>query len=169
MVDPVLRLALAIHANKGVYALLLGSGISRGVGIPTGWEVTLDLIRKFARLRNEDCEPEPNIWYERATGCSPDYSRLLDELTVVPAERMQLLRPYFEPTEDERSEGLKSPSKAHRAVAELVAKGYVRVILTTNFDRLMEQALADQGIQPSVIASSDSVRGRCLWRIPRAL
>ncbi len=159
MVDPVLRLALAIQANKGVYALLLGSGISRTAGIPTGWDVTLDLIRKFARLRGEECEPEPDAWYARTTGRAADYSHLLDELTVTPAERMQLLRPYFEPTEDERSEGLKSPSEAHRAVAVLVAKGYVRVILTTNFDRLMEQALADLEIQASVIASSDSVRG----------
>lgn len=34
--------------SPGTYALLLGSGVSRAAGIPTGWEVTLDLVRKAA-------------------------------------------------------------------------------------------------------------------------
>src|ERR1039458_168063 len=65
-----------------------------------------------------------------------------------------LLRSYFEPTEEERERGEKLPSAAHRAIAALVAKGYVRVILTTNFDRLMEQALAQESVQPSVISTT---------------
>ncbi len=35
MIDPVLSLAVSMHAQKGVYALLLGSGISRSAGVPT--------------------------------------------------------------------------------------------------------------------------------------
>ncbi len=37
--------------------------------------------------------------------------------------------------------------------------GYFKVILTTNFDRLMEQALAAEGINPTVISTVDMVRG----------
>ena len=44
MIDPVHALAFSIQSNRGVYALLLGSGVSRASGIPTGWDVTLDLI-----------------------------------------------------------------------------------------------------------------------------
>jgi hypothetical protein len=44
------RLAVAIYHNKGAYALLLGSGLSRSAGIPTGWELTLDLIRQIAAV-----------------------------------------------------------------------------------------------------------------------
>ena len=33
MIDPMLSLAMSMHANPGVYALLLGSGVSRSAGI----------------------------------------------------------------------------------------------------------------------------------------
>jgi len=45
-------IAFSVYSNKGVYALMLGSGISRSSGIPTGWEIVLDLIRKLAVLNN---------------------------------------------------------------------------------------------------------------------
>lgn len=32
--------------NRGVYALLLGSGVSRAAGIPTGWEITMELVKR---------------------------------------------------------------------------------------------------------------------------
>ena len=70
-----------------------------------------------------------------------------------------MLQTYFEPTEDERREGGKLPTKAHRGIAELVVRGYVRVIVTTNFARLLEQALTDLGVQPSVISNADAATG----------
>ena len=50
MIDPITALAFSVYENKGVYALLLGSGVSRAAYIPTGWEVTLDLIKRVAAL-----------------------------------------------------------------------------------------------------------------------
>ena len=57
MIDPGHSLAFSIEANRGVYAVLVGSGVSRAAKIPTGWEVTLDLIRKLAKLCGETCDP----------------------------------------------------------------------------------------------------------------
>jgi hypothetical protein len=159
VIEPILTLAISVHSNPGVYALLLGSGLSRPAGIPTGWDVVLDLVRKVALLAGEDCEPGPASWYQSKYGEEPDYSKLLDQLAKSPPERQQLLRSYFEPDEDEREQGLKLPTVAHRAIAELVTKGYVRVIVTTNFDRLMEQALEAVGVTPTVISSADQVSG----------
>ena len=159
MIDPIQSLAFSIQANRGVYALLLGSGVSRAAKIPTGWEVTLDLIRKLAKLCGEVCEPDPELWYQEKFGRSANYSKLLDELAKMPAERQQLLRPYFEPNDQEREEGEKQPTVAHRAIAALAAKGFIRVILTTNFDRLMETALGDGGVVPTILSSPDQVRG----------
>ena len=159
MIDPMVSLAFTVYSNKGAYALLLGSGISRASGIPTGWEVALDLIRKVAKLEREDCEPNPADWFRKKYGVEPDYSKLLDEIAKTSAERQQLLRGYFEPTEDERSQGLKLPSVAHKAIAQLVTAGYLRVIVTTNFDRLMEKALEEVGIAPTVISTSDQLLG----------
>ena len=102
LIDPVISLAFSIHDGKGIYALLLGSGVSRAAGIPTGWEVVLDLIRKVAHLQGESCEPDPANWYQGKFGTSPDYARLLEMLAGSPAERAHLLRAYFEPNEEER-------------------------------------------------------------------
>ena len=59
MIEPINSLAFSIQANRGVYAVLLGSGVSRSAKIPTGWEVTLDLVQKLAALSGEKC----NSWW----------------------------------------------------------------------------------------------------------
>ena len=59
MIAPMVSLAFSIHSNRGAFAFLLGSGISSASGIPTGWGIVLDLIRKLAKLEGEDCEPDP--------------------------------------------------------------------------------------------------------------
>lgn len=159
MIDPLVSLAFSVYSGKGTYALLLGSGISRPSGIPTGWEVVLDLIGKVAKVEGEDGGPDPVAWFKQKHSASPDYSKLLDAIAKTPAERQQLLRGYFEPNEDERAQGLKSPTAAHKAIAQLVLAGYVRVIITTNFDRLMEKALEESGIAPAVISTPDQVAG----------
>lgn len=159
MIDPVISLAFSVYSNKGAYALLLGSGVSRASGIPTGWEVVLDLVSKIAKLEDAECEPDPAAWFRTKHGAEPDYSKLLDQIAKAPTERQQLLRSYFEPSDDERAQGLKLPGKAHRAIAQLVAGGYIRVILTTNFDRLIERALDEAGLTPTIISSSDQLAG----------
>ncbi len=157
--DPLLSLAFSMQSNKGVYALLLGSGISRAAKIPTGWEVVLELIRKIALLSDEDCEPEPETWYSQKFGCAPDYAELLDKIAKTPTERQQLLRAYFEPTAEEQEEKAKQPTAAHHAIAQLVADGFVKVIITTNFDRLMELALQEAGVAPHVLSTPDQIEG----------
>lgn len=44
--SPRVMLATAMHSQPGVYALLLGSDVSTGAGIPTGWGVVSNLIEK---------------------------------------------------------------------------------------------------------------------------
>lgn len=161
MIDPLNSLAFSMQANPGVYALLLGSGVSRSAQIPTGWEITLDLVSKLAAAQGEEDvrSLNPEDWYKEKFGKDPDYSDLLDELAKTPAERQQLIRGYLEPTEEERADGLKAPTPAHKAIAKLVAQGYVRVVITTNFDRLMEKALEAEGVVPTVISTKDQVNG----------
>jgi NAD-dependent SIR2 family protein deacetylase len=159
MIDPLVSLAFAIHANKGAYVVLLGSGVSRTAGIKTGWEIVLDLIGKVASASNEDPGSDPASWYRRKYSRDPDYSELLDELCRSSGDRRGLLQDYFEPNADERAQGLKVPTKAHKAIAKLVAGGYVRVVVTTNFDRLMERALQDEGLTPEVVSSADGFEG----------
>jgi hypothetical protein len=158
-IDPSLSLAITLHSNKGCYAVLLGSGVSRSSGIPTGWDIVLQFVRQVAKLNNDDCEPDPENWYVSKFGKSPDYSELLVELAKTPTERSRLLKSFFEPSAAELEEGKKVPTKAHKAIAELVSKGAIKVIVTTNFDRLMEQALQNLGIVAQVIHTADAVDG----------
>jgi hypothetical protein len=160
MLDPLTSLAFSMFSGKGVYALLLGSGISRAAEIPTGWEVTIDLIGKIAAASGEECGGDPTVWYEQKFGNAPDYADLLALVAATPAERTNALASYFEAmTEEEKERGAKAPTAGHRAVARLVAKGYVRVMVTTNFDRLLEQALASEGVAATTIFTDDMVKG----------
>ena len=159
MTDPLLSLSMAVHSNKGVYALLLGAGVSRSSGVPTGGEVAEDLIRQIALLKKTDCIPNPMDWYRNTFGSEPSYSEILPLVAPTSAERLHLLRAYFEPKEDEFEKGDRKPTVAHLRIAELVTKGYIRVIITTNFDRLMEQALAQIGMGATVISSADAAAG----------
>ena len=148
-----------MQSNPGVYAVLLGSGVSRPAKIPTGWEITLDLVRKLTTLYGEDCGPDPEKWYLEKFGNDPSYSNILNEVAKTATERQQLLRPYWEPTDEERQEGSKQPTRAHRALAALASRGFVKVIITTNFDRLMELALRDEGVEPTVLSTVDQING----------
>jgi hypothetical protein len=162
-IDPLLGVALALHNTRGGYALLLGSGLSSAAGIPTGWGIVEDLIRRVAAAESEEArraaDADPAAWYRARYREEPQYSDLIARLAPSRAERRQLLRAYFEPTDDEREEGRKLPTAAHRAVARLMRDGIVRVVLTTNFDRLLETALGELGVAPAIIATADQVRG----------
>ncbi|MEI7770246.1 MAG: SIR2 family protein [Chloroflexales bacterium] len=159
MIDPLISLAFSLYSLPGAYALLLGSGISRSAQIPTGWEVILDLTRQIAHLEGAGDVDDPAQWYTNRFGALPNYSHLLEQIAPGPAARQQLLKGYFEPTDDERARGSKVPTAAHHAIARLVASGHIRVILTTNFDRLLEQAIEAAGVVPTVISTTDAAVG----------
>lgn len=160
MINPIDSLAFNIQSNPGVYALLLGSGVSRAAQIPTGWEITLELIRKIAASQGDSADPDPEKWYQNNHKNEiPEYSKLINELGRTEHERQLLLRPFFEPNLHEQEENTKVPTEAHRAIAKLVSQGYIKVIVTTNFDRLLENALKDAGIEPTVLSSSDQITG----------
>src|SRR5438105_1361829 len=157
--DPLTQLAFSIFENRGVYALLLGSGLSRAAEIPTGWEITLDLIRRIARAKGIPDQANWTKWYKDETGSDPDYSALLAELAATSEERRAVLHGYIEPTEEDRQERRKIPTAAHRAIAALVRSSYIRVLITTNFDRLLENALREVGVEPTIVASVDALLG----------
>jgi hypothetical protein len=170
--DPLLSLALALHNTRGGYAFLLGSGLSSAAGIPTGWGIVEDLVRQLATAQSPEAAraatADPAGWYLATYGEEPSYSRLLARLAPTQAARRELLRSYFEPTPEEREDEVKVPTAAHRAVARLMREGVVRVVFTTNFDRLLESALGELGVAPAVIATADQIRGMLPLHLERA-
>lgn len=152
-------LTFSLFENKGVYALLLGSGLSRAAQIPTGWEITLDLARRVAAIEGVAEQSDWAAWHQERFGEAPDYSKLLDTLSVTPSERRSILHGYIEPAGEDFETEARQPTKAHRAIARLVRDGYIKVIVTTNFDRLLENALREAGVEPTVIKSEDDLAG----------
>lgn len=63
----IVDLAVSVYHNPGVYALLLGSGLSRAAGIPTAWGIVEDLIRKVAVASGTQPLPQGDAlfsWYQ---------------------------------------------------------------------------------------------------------
>lgn len=157
--DPTTQIAFSMFENKGVYAVLLGSGVSRSAGIPTGWEITMELVKRAGIAAGGGAQEDWLKWYVEHTGKQPNYSSLLEELAITQTERRAIIQGFLEPTAQELEDGLKTPTLAHRAIAAMVKSGHIRVIVTTNFDRLMENALGDLGIEPTVVSSEDTLAG----------
>lgn len=112
--DPFDALALSLHRSQGVFAALVGSGLSCAAGIPTGWEITLDLVRQVAALQGITEHEDWARWYQDKYGEAPSYSKLLDLLASTPSERRTILAGYIEPKEEDES---RRPTKAHHALA----------------------------------------------------
>jgi hypothetical protein len=157
--DPTAQIAFSMFENKGVYAVLLGSGVSRSAGIPTGWEITMELVKRWGIASGAGEQEDWLAWYVGQTGEQPNYSTLLERLATTQTERRAIIQGFLEPNDEELEDGLKLPTRAHRAIAAMVKAGHVRVIVTTNFDRLMENALRDVGVEPTVVSSEDTLAG----------
>jgi hypothetical protein len=159
-IDPRTALATSLHAAPGVYAVLAGSGMSSEAGIPTGWQVMQDLIRRVAVCEGLDeagLHEEPAAWWAERVGSEPRYDQLIRGLASTDAARQAILQQYFDPPPEVG--GPIPATDGHQALAALCATGRIRVILTTNFDRLLERALEEAGVAPQVISTPEELSG----------
>lgn len=62
--EKLTTLAFSMYSNKGAYALLLGSGISRSTHIPSGWEVEEKLIQKLGASQGIIDSDDWHQWYK---------------------------------------------------------------------------------------------------------
>jgi hypothetical protein len=133
--------------------------MSSAAGIPTGWQVVERLIRRVAAAENAELgeSDDPAAWWAARGHGEPRYADVLAALAPTDAARQQLLRGYFEPAPG--SEGPRQPTSAHHDLAGLCVAGRVRVILTTNFDRLVERAIENAGVAPQVVADRAAIDG----------
>jgi hypothetical protein len=124
-----------------------------------------DLVKRAATAKDPSdsasislAESDPEAWWKSfGDGEELDYSNLLELLAPSTGTRRDLLSGYFEAGEDELESGLKIPTAAHKAIAQLVRRGSIRVIITTNFDRLIEHALDEAGVSHQVIHRADQI------------
>lgn len=151
IIDPILPLSISIVEGKGTYALFLGSGISKGAGIPTGSDLLEKTKKKLYMMdkKIETFDEEGYLkWLDKKALNDMDYSNLL-ELFPSEEDRRVFLEPFFVGVE---------PSESHRIIALMVQKGWVKVIITSNFDRLMETALDEKKINYDVVDCSNDLK-----------
>jgi len=151
MINPILPLSISMAEGKGVYALLLGSGVSIEAGIPTGrdifWE-TMRLIYHESGGKDDDAA-KLKEWFEASEYATCTYADILAALFPSIGDRHQFVAKHFDN---------KVPGPSHKLIAEMVEQGLVKVIVTTNFDPLMEHALDEKKISYCVVASDEDVQ-----------
>ena len=126
-----------INIVKG-YLNLIGSQESSWLGVPTLNEITEHILIKLQTL--EDCiEPPSEPW------------DLIHAMAKTPAAVINLMRYYYEPTDEDRLLKRKLPSTFHHNLARLVDMKPGQIIVTTNRDRLIEWGLIKFGITPQTI------------------
>lgn len=132
-----------INFVKG-HLSLIGSQESTWLGIPTLEDIREHLI---AKLQNLDgyIEPPKDTW------------DLIHLMTKSSAGVTNLMRYYYEPTDEDRLLKLKLPSTFHLNLARTLEAKPGQIIVTTNRDRLIEWGLAKMGITPQVIKSQDDL------------
>lgn len=120
MIDPAHSLAFSIQVNPGVYAVLLGSGVSRTVKIHTPWETTLGLIRRLAAIYEETTGADLEHWYRDKFGMQADYFELLDASAETQIESQQLFRRSIETSDQEFMDGEKQCMQGLKALGEFI-------------------------------------------------
>ena len=125
--------------------LLLGAGASIKSGVPSAAGFA-EMIARWAYLREQGrSEHDQSVhrsdwlpwlkshpWYDSDIPPEQQYPTLVAKLLTPREARMQ----FFV----ERVRAAPKPSEGYVALADLIAKGWFRTILTTNFDDLIEQA-----------------------------
>lgn len=149
--SPIAALAVNMAVSPGGYAVLIGSGFSRAAGCPSAWDVLVDIAgRWYAAEQGEPPAADVDVieWSRQRLEAEPTYSLLLERLFPQREQRQALLASYFVG---------KRPTEAHKVLAGLAQKGLVRVVVTTNFDRLTEAALDEAGVNWSRVTTASEI------------
>jgi len=123
-------------AQPGVYAVLLGSGVSTGAAMPTAWGVVQELLRRVAAASNpgdadaaECAAADPEEWWQaHADGQALKYSGLFGALAPPRRAGRVSSPPFSSPrTTTARPETRSPATDAHHALAaELVTPEHDR-------------------------------------------
>jgi hypothetical protein len=145
-------LSVAIAEAPASYAFFLGSGVSRYAGVPTGGEVFWRAVGELYRLETASGEtPDQKALSQWLTDTGREqvgYSDVLELIAPDAASRRDYLAKHFEGVQ---------PGPTHERLADLASRGLVKVLVTTNFDRLLERALQARGIEPVVVTSESDL------------
>jgi SIR2-like domain len=130
------RCAEQLRTAPGHYAFLLGAGMSAGAGIPLGGAIVKMLRQRLVEELQTDISPEAgeSLFEELGWFQDPEaeYAEALQRAFSSDHERQRFFRELI---------AGRMPTLAHYYLASIIASGYCNLVLTTNFDDLLEKAL----------------------------
>lgn len=121
---------LRAHERGEKAAVFLGAGASKSAGIPLADELVAEIAQKYP---------------QNVAGEVPAYSAYMRRLTH--SERDDLMRPYVQSAKT---------TATYLCLANLVRQRLVDVVLSVNFDWLVEQGLGHTNVRPYVYDMADS-------------
>jgi len=138
-------IAPAVWANPAKYALLVGAGGSKSAGIPLANEMVEMIARDWLEI--DLCRAATPEEIDHCLATDPRFGSYESAVAML-GEHRAAHADYIRKLVAGRS-----PSEGHYALADLVAYGYFQRIFTTNFDRLIERALALSrwGLDPCIL------------------
>jgi SIR2-like domain len=130
------RCAEHLRSSPGHYAFLLGAGMSAGAGIPLGGAIVTMLRRRLIEELRRDVSPQAGEELFRQLGWfqnpETEYAEALLRAFSSDHDRQRFFRKLI---------AGKMPTLAHYYLASIIASGHCKLVLTTNFDDLLEKAL----------------------------
>ena len=131
---------LAYHIKETRYALFLGAGASVESGGYTAQNIAWGILRKLYGIKPEQ---ELQNLFETEYNASVSFESVLEALSTSGVDRRDMIRYFFEKM---------AFSEGYRYLAALLKAGYFYpIVLTTNFDHMLEDALyADTFIEEDI-------------------
>jgi hypothetical protein len=119
------------HGERA-YVFVAGAGASLSSGASSGGQVVVEVIKAHSSK-----DTSGMTWAQQLE----EFYNILDHRSR--DERYAILKHHIEG---------KAPSQGYRALAQLAQSGYLEVILSTNYDTFIEDALNDVGLRRSGFA-----------------
>ena len=161
MINPLTRLITNLANQKREFVVFAGAGLSKDAGIKTGQDILIETLKLLYMQEKNLADLQDNQnqiiedWYLAHEKLSKlNYSSLLEELFPGNIQRKEYLKRFFVDVD---------PGESHIQLANLVAKGTIRFIFTTNFDDLIEKALRDLRLDFDVIYSDEVLSQTKSW------
>ena len=139
--------------SKGTkFCFLIGAGASMSSGIPSG----ADLARKWIREIEEDCGKDDFAKWKNKVGISEDnvgefYPQIYEKrFGHIPESGYDCIRHYMEG---------KEPSLGYLILANIMVREKHNVVITTNFDNLLEDAIRTYTKEKPFIAGHEALAG----------
>ncbi len=146
------QLVQLLSESAPQFAWLLGAGASQSAGLPTAWDVMWDLKRRHYNAQENQQISSNDVQNAAVQEKISDYMASQGFLPPGdPGEYSACFELIFAKDYERQSQYLKamladsriSLAVGHRALAAMMASGRAKAVFTTNFDTVIEKAVAE--------------------------